>query len=74
VIATSTIENIVDGNKIKKSLLASMKNLKIEDPEVKMNVIEIYIHRIIIYVDCIVVTYKIEPSDNTKISDSDKVV
>ncbi len=63
----------LDENKIKKFLLASMENLEVEDPEVKRKVIETFVHRIIIYVDRIDVTFKVEPSDSNKNTDSDKV-
>ena len=50
-----------------------MKNLKVEDPEVKRKVIKVFAHKIIFFVDRIDVTYKIEPSDSNEITDSDKV-
>jgi len=59
--------------KIKKFLLASMENLEDEDPEVKRKVIETFVHRVIIYADHIVVTYKVEPSESNKTMDSDMV-
>lgn len=59
--------------KIKKFLLASMENLDTEDPEVKRKVIETFVYKIIVYVDHIDVTYKVEPSDTNKTLDSDKV-
>ena len=50
-----------------------MKNLKVEDPEVKRKVIEIFAHKIIIFLDRIDFTYKVEPSDSNENTDSDTV-
>ena len=63
----------LDEKRIKKFLLASMENLEVEDPEVKRKVIETFVHKIIIYVDRIDVTFKVEPSDSNNNTDSDKV-
>lgn len=63
----------LDEIKIKKFLLSSMENLENEDSEVKRKVIETFVHKIIISVDRIDVTYKVEPSSSNKNVDSDKV-
>ncbi|MCB2360131.1 hypothetical protein [Clostridium estertheticum] len=63
----------LDEKKIKKFLLSSMETLEVEDPEGKKKVIESFVHRITIYVDRIDITYKVEPSDSNKNTDSDKV-
>ena len=60
-------------NKIKKFLLASMGNLENEDPKAKRKVLETFVHKIIIYVDRIEVTYKVEPCNTANHADSDKV-
>jgi site-specific DNA recombinase len=63
----------LDEGKIKKFLLASMENLESEDPDAKRKVIETFVHKIVIYVDRIDVTYKVEPSSSNNNTDSVKV-
>lgn len=50
-----------------------MENLENEDPQAKRKVIETFVHKIIIYVDRIEVTYKVEPCNTANHADSVKV-